>query len=50
YTDKNITAEILEIIRLFSIKNKIGYFILNNIVNNKIVILEIVEELKFNPI
>ena len=50
YISKNIAAEILEIIRSFSIEDKVGYFILDNIVNNKMVMLEIVEELKFDPI
>jgi hypothetical protein len=50
HTGENIAAEILEIIRSFSIEDKVGYFTLDNAANNETAMSEIAEELKFDPV
>ncbi|SCO88905.1 uncharacterized protein FRV6_13033 [Fusarium oxysporum] len=50
HTGENIAAEILEIIRSFSIEDKVGYFTLDNASNNETAMSEIAEELKFDPV
>jgi hypothetical protein len=50
HTGENIAAKILKIIRSFGIKDKVGYFTLDNAINNKTTIAEITEKLKFDPV
>ncbi|EXL39699.1 hypothetical protein FOCG_17706 [Fusarium oxysporum f. sp. radicis-lycopersici 26381] len=46
----SIAAEILEIIKSFSIEDKVGYFTVDNAANNETAMSEITEDLKFDPV
>ena len=50
HTSVNIAEEVIKIIKDFSISNQLGYFILNNALNNNTAIKAIVEAFRFDPI
>ena len=50
HTSINITEEVIKVIKDFSISDQLGYFMLNNILNNNTAIKAITEAFRFNPI
>ena len=50
YTSVNIAEEVIKIIKDFNIGNQLGYFILDNILNNNTAIKAIIEAFRFDSI